>query len=95
MGLVFEWDRRKARANERKHGVTFEEASSVFGDPLSITIRDELHSAEGDERLVTIGVSTTMRTVVVVHSECGDRIRIISARKATRRERMVYGQGDE
>jgi uncharacterized DUF497 family protein len=89
MGLNYEWDRRKARSNLRNHGVSFGEAVTVLGDPLSLTIADPLRS-EGEERRVTIGLSTLRRTLVVIHTERGDNIRIISARIATLRERSAY-----
>ncbi len=92
MGLSFEWDQAKARQNVAKHGVTFDEASTVFGDPLAMTIGDPLHSHEED-RFVTLGESLQRRLLVVVSVERDDTIRIISARKATRRERMDYEQG--
>lgn len=92
MGPILRWDPVKARANLRKHGVTFEEGASVFRDALSVTISDPLHSTEED-RFVTIGRSDRNRTLVVVHSEVGDTIRIISARLATRRERREYEEG--
>ena len=87
--MEFDWDDSKAEANERKHGVTFTEATTVFTDPLSRTFFDPEHS-EREDRFVTIGVSTTGRTLVVAHAERGDTIRIINARKATRRERKDY-----
>jgi uncharacterized DUF497 family protein len=87
MSLLFEWDPKKARSNLAKHGVSFDEASTVFKDDLSITISDPLHS-EDEERLVLIGRSYRDKLLVVVHTERGDRIRIISARPATRRERL-------
>jgi uncharacterized DUF497 family protein len=90
LGIVFEWDPRKASANIERHRVTFEEASTVFADPLSLTIDDPLHSAPGEERFVTIGRSHRQRTLVVVHTDRGDHVRVISARLATRRERMTY-----
>src|SRR5437762_8426017 len=89
MGLIFEWDEAKARRNLKKHGVTFAEATSVLGDPLSLTIDDPLHS-EQEARFVTIGQSSAGRLLVVVHAEREDHIRIISARVATRRERQSY-----
>ena len=89
MGLTFEWDERKAKRNLKKHGVSFEEAATVFGDPLSLTIDDPLHSKH-EERFVTMGESVRRRILVVVHTERGDNIRIISARVATRRERKAY-----
>ena len=89
MGLVFEWDERKAAGNLRKHGVSFEEGATVFGDILSITIPDPAHSV-GEQRFLTVGVSEEGCLVVVAHVERGDTIRIISARKATRREKKAY-----
>jgi uncharacterized protein len=89
---IFRWHPEKARSNLRKHGVTFEEAASVFRDVLSVTIGDPLHSTE-ESRFVTIGWSNQGRTLVVVHSEVGEMIRIISARFATRRERRRYEEG--
>lgn len=90
MGLTFEWDDRKAYANLRKHGVSFEEASTVFGDPFSVTIPDPLHSCDED-RFVTIGATSGHRHVlVVVHVDRDGRLRIISARPATARERKQY-----
>jgi len=86
VGLTFEWDRRKASANRRKHGVSFEEAATVFGDPLSITIPDPDRSA-GEERFITMGLSGSGTVPVVAHLEVDDTIRIISARTATRPER--------
>ena len=87
--MQFEWDERKAAKNRLKHGVSFEEASTAFGDPLSITIEDPLHS-EDENRLVLIGKSEWFNTLVVVHLEKKDMIRIISARKASKKERKVY-----
>jgi uncharacterized DUF497 family protein len=89
MASFFRWDPEKARSNVRKHGVTFEEAASVFRDTLSVTISDPLHSSE-ESRFVTIGRSDRGRTLVVVHSDPGDAIRIISVRLPTRRERRDY-----
>ena len=93
MGMVFQWDSRKAKSNYAKHGVSFEEASTVFGDSLSLTIADPSHSPPGEERFVTIGSSYLERLVVVVHRDEDEDIRIISARKATRRERKDYEEG--
>ncbi|MGH9783903.1 MAG: BrnT family toxin, partial [Terriglobia bacterium] len=89
---VLRWDPGKARSNLRKHGVSFEEGASVFRDVLSVTISDPLHSAE-EGRFVTIGQSDRGRTLIAVHSEVGEAIRIISARVATRRERREYEEG--
>jgi len=89
MGLVFTWDTKKASENIRKHGVSFEEASTVFGDPLSITIEDPYHGV-GEKRMFTMGHSNYLRFLVVVHTARGNIIRIISARLASRRERRTY-----
>ncbi len=89
MSLHFEWDPEKARINRRKHRVPFEEASTVFGDPHSVTIRDSLHT-NGEDRFITIGLSFRLRTIVVVHAERGDKIRVISARLASSQERKTY-----
>ena len=94
MGLIFEWDPNKARMNWGKHRVAFEEASSVFADPLSLTIADPLHSGGGEERFVTIGMSYRGRALVVVHCDRGTVIRIISARRATRPERNAYEKNE-
>jgi len=91
MVLRFEWHDKKARLNKRKHGIAFEEASSVFGDPLSLTIYDPAHSI-AEERFTTIGASFVGRLVVVVHTDRKGVIRIISARKATKNETKQYEQ---
>jgi uncharacterized DUF497 family protein len=93
MALRFSWDSRKARANERKHGIGFPEATTAFGDPLSITIPDPDHST-GESRYVLVGMTFRARLVVVAHSERGNEIRIISARRATRTEREAYEEGE-
>jgi uncharacterized protein len=89
MSLRFEWDERKALANRSKHGISFEEAGTVFSDFLSITVPDPLHPA-AEERYVTIGRSERQRLLVVVHADRGDSVRLISARIATARERNAY-----
>ena len=94
MALLFEWDPKKARRNQATHGISFDEASTAFRDPLSVTIDDPLHS-EHEERLVLIGQSHRNRILVVVHTERGDRIRIISARLATNKERHRYEENAE
>ena len=94
MGLLFEWDHKKARQNIKMHGISFEEASTAFRDPLSRTINDPLHS-KGEERLVLIGESQKGRLLVVVHTERGDWIRIISARLATKKERLRYEENEK
>ncbi|OFV97654.1 MAG: hypothetical protein A3H28_02370 [Acidobacteria bacterium RIFCSPLOWO2_02_FULL_61_28] len=90
--MRLEWDAGKARENLRKHGVSFEEASSVFFDPLSVTGDDPDHSV-GERRLVTFGISSSGRLLVVAHAARGDAIRIISARQTTRAEREIYEEG--
>lgn len=89
MDFAFEWDTEKARANLRKHGVTFETAVSAFFDPFSITIPDPDHSAE-EARFVLIGRTWQDILVLVVHTPRRDRIRIISARRAVPAERRIY-----
>ncbi len=93
MGLVFEWDEKKAGTNLGKHGVSFEEAATVFGDPLSLTIADPLHS-DMEDRSIIMGTSERRRLLVVVFTERGERIRIISARAATAHERRAYENYD-
>ena len=89
--LIFEWSQEKRRANLEKHGVSFEEAGSVFYDEHAIQFFDELHS-EAEDRFFMLGVSNQLRILVVIHSEAESEgvIRIISARKATARERNHY-----
>ncbi len=89
MGYIFEWDPKKAESNARKHGVTFDEASTVFGDPLALLMRDPDHSL-GEERYLVLGMSHQRRLVVVAFVERPPRTRLISARWATRRERRRY-----
>ena len=89
MGLQFEWDEIKAQSNLRKHGISFEEATTAFGDTLSITIDDPFHSQDED-RLILIGLSEDLKTLVVVHVEKRETIRIISARKASKKEKQFY-----
>jgi uncharacterized protein len=88
----FEWDSAKAAKNLRKHRVSFEEASSVFYDPLAVTGADPDHS-EDEERLVTFGLSSAGKLLVVSHTERGDAVRIITARTATQPERRIYEEG--
>ena len=90
--MRFEWDPRKAAANLKKHGVTFQEAATVFGDPLAITFQDPDHS-EDEERQMTFGLSFQKRLIVVSHTERQDRTRIINARLMDRKERMIYEEG--
>ena len=90
--MEFEWDDDKAEANLQKHGVTFSEAQTVFGDPLALTGYDPDHSGEED-RYLTMGTSLDGRLLVVSHTDRDDRVRIISARVASRRERKDYEDG--
>ena len=90
--MQFEWDTAKAAENLAKHGVSFEDAATVFRDTLSATGADPDHSV-GEERFITFGVSTSGRLLVVAHTERGDTIRIISARPATPGERKIYEEG--
>ncbi len=90
--IKFEWDPGKDRANQRKHGVSFEEAQSVFFDENTVQFYDEHHS-EREDRFIMLGLSIRSKILVVCHCEheSGNIIRIISARKATRSERQYYG----
>ena len=90
--MEFEWDNNKAISNLQKHGVSFAEASTVFGDPLSITFPDPDHSIK-ESRFITIGLSTGSKIIILSHTNRGDNIRIISARKATRKEQRFYEEG--
>jgi len=90
--VKFEWDRRKAASNLARHGVSFEEAASVFGDPLGRIVDDPRHSV-GEQRYVLLGFSERRRVLAVMFTERGEAIRLISARKATRRERGAYEEG--
>ena len=87
--MKFEWDARKAKRNFAKHRVSFEEATTVFLDPLSATGDDPDHSAN-EHRFITIGLSTSGRLLTVSHTERDDSIRIISARRSTKEEREIY-----
>ena len=89
MSLIFEWHKAKAKKNLEKHGISFEEASTVFKDHYSLTISDPIHSID-EERLVIIGYSSMQRLLVIAHTERGDNIRIINARLATKKERKIY-----
>ena len=87
--MEFRWDSRKDRRNQRKHGVSFREAATVFEDPFSTTFSDPDHSVD-EERFVTIGMSTIGRILVIAHIEYEEEIRIISARPATPSERKFF-----
>ena len=90
--MEFEWDPRKAAANVRKHNVAFQEAATVFGDPLAITFEDPDHSMN-ENRYITFGLSLQNRLLVVSHTQRADRTRIISARLMDRKERTIYEEG--
>lgn len=87
--MQFEWDREKAQESESKHGISFDEAATVFYDPLAASFDDPDHSV-GEQRLITIGYSSQDRLLVVSHAERGENIRIISARPATTPERKRH-----
>ena len=87
--MDFEWDPRKAEINLRKHGVSFTEAGTVFGDDLAITVPDPDNSNDED-RYITIGWSDRRRLLMISHTDRGNRIRIISARELTKAERKEY-----
>jgi len=93
VGLRFEWDERKSKTNQRKHGVSFREAESVFTDRFALLLDDEPHSTDED-RFVLVGLSAALRTLVVSHCyrQRQDVIRIISARRATRGEQDQYNR---
>jgi hypothetical protein len=90
--MTFEWDPRKAAANLRKHGVSFHAGAMVLADPLAITWPDPDHSA-GEQRFITVGLAPGGRVLLVAHTDRGDRLRIISVRPTTRRERRHYEEG--
>ena len=91
--LQFEWDPQKAKKNLKKHGVSFEEASTIFDDPQFISFLDEEHTAE-EERHITIGLSEQLRLLTAAHTERKKLIRIISARKATKNEEKFYNEAE-
>ncbi len=89
MGYIFEWDQQKAKLNLRKHDVGFDEASTVFGDPLALLMPDPDHSV-GEMRYILLGMSVQQRLLVAAFAERPPRTRLISARRATRQERIKY-----
>lgn len=91
--VEFEWDAEKNRVNLQKHGLSFEEAATVFGDPLSDTFDDPNHSFD-EHRFLTIGTSGAGRLLIVSHTDREDSVRLISAREVTRDERKSYAQGN-
>ncbi|MEJ2210552.1 MAG: BrnT family toxin [Anaerolineae bacterium] len=92
MTIGFEWDAEKAQTNLRKHRVSFDEAVTVFNDPFSVTILDPEHS-DDEDRFIDVGISDTGDVLVVIYTERGENIRIISCRRATPRERRLYEEG--
>jgi uncharacterized DUF497 family protein len=98
MKQVYEWDNRKAKINLAKHRISFEEAQTVFDDPLLVTFPDDFHS-DKEDRLISIGVSKNERLLLVIHTESIETedllfIRIISCRRATPAERKIYEEGE-
>jgi uncharacterized protein len=91
--MQFEWDPAKDRQNQAKHGVTFAEGQTIFGDPLAWTIEDPDHSTE-EFRFLTTGLSSQGRIIIVAHTDRGERVRIITAREVTAAERRVYEEGE-
>lgn len=91
MKLQFEWDNLKDKENQKKHGISFEEAKTIFNDLYAITIDDPTHSIDED-RFIDIGLSANNRILIVVYTERQDKIRIISSRQATLSERSIYEQ---
>ena len=92
--MQFDWDPNKTASNEANHGVSFEEAATVFGDPLSDTYDDPDHSWE-ERRLIIIGTSAQNRLLFVAHTDDGEIVRIISAREPTRKERKFYEENQD
>ena len=91
--MIFEWDALKAESNALKHGVSFQEAASVFADPLSFTYYDPDHSS-GEHRFITVGSAQSGIVLIVAHTDRDANVRIISARRATRKERKYYEEND-
>ena len=91
--MIFEWNPRKSAINLRKHGVSFTEVGTVFGDELAITVPDPDHSDQED-RYITIGWSNLHRLLMVAHTDRGEKIRIISARKLTKAEQKEYEEAN-
>lgn len=91
--LGFEWDADKAHRNAGKHGVSFEEAATVFDDPIFITFIDDEHSID-EERYITAGLSNRGRLLILAHADRQGRIRIISARRATKKEEQFYAEAN-
>lgn len=93
--MIYQWDPRKAASNRRKHGVSFDEASTVFRDPLALTFPDPDHSVE-EKRFITIGLSRGQRILFLAHADRGlNQTRVISARRATRTETHAYEESQD
>jgi uncharacterized protein len=92
MKLTFEWDESKAKTNMRKHNVGFDEGKTIFNDPFLLTFPD-MDNSDDEERYISIGLSDRDRILVLIHTDRQGRIRIISCRKATTRERRYYEEG--
>jgi uncharacterized DUF497 family protein len=92
--VTFEWDPHKEAQNRRKHGISFREAATVFGDGLALTFPDPDHSIV-EQRFITVGMSKVGRLLIVAHADRGDNIRIISARKTTKREQRHYEENQK
>lgn len=90
--MEFEWDKQKAKSNLSKHGISFEEAQTVFDDPLYVDFYDPDHS-EDEDRYIIVGESSNSRVLLVSYTERGDKIRIISARQVTKQELLAYQEG--
>jgi len=88
---MFEWDQNKNAKNIKKHGISFDEAATIFDDPMFITVIDEEHSID-EERYITIGLSTDGKLLLVAHTDRQGKIRLISARKATKKDEKFYAQ---
>lgn len=93
MGLQFEWNPDKATRNFEKHKVSFDEATTVFDDPIFVTVIDDEHSND-EERYITIGLSRKARLLVVAHTDRSGQVRIISVRKATGKEELFYAEAE-
>jgi len=90
--VKFEWDNSKAAKNKKKHGISFHEAATIFGDPLAITFNDPDHS-QNEQRLITFGASRLNRYIVVSHTERNGKMRIVSAREMLKHERRIHEEG--
>jgi len=92
--MFFEWDLKKAAINFKKHGVSFEEAVTVFGDSFSLTFSDPDHTHD-ESRFLTVGLSGNGRVLIISHTDRAENVRIINARKMTKRERKFYEENNQ